>query len=248
MKYDKLNVVHNRIEKLSIDQHLNGISGKIMRIRSFILLFVFSCSRFCLRKVGNLSIENQVFGEVISEGGQSLANAEFDGIFGMGFPSISATDKSSPLDRLYNAGHVKRRMFCFILHHGESLESELQIGGCEFQPTINIPLTSFGYWQFKMLGVSVDNGHSQLYSGCKDGCSAIMDTGTSLITGPSEDIRAINKLLGATRHGLSAQYKIECVTESEIQNYPHITFKMGDGTVTLTAADYILRIDVSAIR
>lgn len=55
----------------------------------------------------------------------------------MGFPSISATDRKSPIDRMFSQGLIKRRVFCFILHHkdgkraadGKLIGGEMQIGG-----------------------------------------------------------------------------------------------------------------------
>lgn len=134
--------------------------------------------------MGNLRIKNQVFGEVIQQKGSTFKSAQFDGIFGMGFPAISVSDKKSPFDRLISEGLIKRRAFCFILHHqdrepmlnGRNIGGEIQIGGCDYQPTVYIPLTKLGYWQFRMSGVFAKRADGRVLRLCQGGCEAILDT------------------------------------------------------------------------
>ena len=57
-----------------------------------------------------------------------------------------------------------------------------------------VPVSKKGYWQFKMDSLKVADDASF----CKGGCQAIADTGTSLISGPTQEIKALNAKIGAT--------------------------------------------------
>ena len=51
-----------------------------------------------------------------------------------------------------------------------------------------------GYWQISMAGAQAGSTGA-----CKDGCQAIVDSGTSLIAGPTKEIELINKAIGAIK-------------------------------------------------
>ena len=53
------------------------------------------------------------------------------------------------------------------------------------------PVTKEGFWQIKIDGIGA--------SFCRDGCQAIVDTGTSLLGGPPDEVRLLLKQLGAFR-------------------------------------------------
>lgn len=204
-------------------------------------------------KIANLNIKRQVFGEVTKETGSTFVNAKFDGIFGMGFPSISVSDKMSPLDRLKRQKVIKNKVFCFNLHHehevldksGQEVGGELQIGGCQYKPTVFIPVTKLGYWQFKLENIAVVKpGVKKPLIACNGGCQAIMDTGTSLITGPASDVIKINKILGAYKNKQTGEYHVHCSKRKNIKSRPTITFEIQKKKFELTARDYILQVNV----
>ncbi|KAL0363204.1 UNVERIFIED_CONTAM: Aspartic proteinase [Sesamum calycinum] len=58
-----------------------------------------------------------------------------------------------------------------------------------------VPVTQKGYWQFDMGDVLIDGKESGY---CSGGCSAIADSGTSLIAGPTTVVAMINHAIGAS--------------------------------------------------
>lgn len=82
---------------------------------------------------------------------------------------------------MFHQGLIKNRVFAFILNKMRETKSggELVIGACPFNSVLWVPLTRYGYWQFKMGTLSFDGSKPKQY--CANGCQAIADTGTSLM-------------------------------------------------------------------
>ncbi|PWA53073.1 aspartic peptidase A1 family, Aspartic peptidase domain protein [Artemisia annua] len=103
------------------------------------------------------------------------------------------------MDNMMKQGLVKDPLFSFWLnrHANEKNGGEIVFGGIdpnhhEGNHTF-VPVTRKGYWQFNFEDVLI-NGKSMGF--CQNGCSAIADSGTSLITGPTSIINEINNAIG----------------------------------------------------
>ncbi|XP_074382502.1 aspartic proteinase A1-like isoform X2 [Apium graveolens] len=97
-------------------------------------------------------------------------------------------------------GLIKEQIFSFWLnrHTGEEEGGEIVFGGVDSKhyegEHTYVPVTQKGYWQFKMGDVLID-GKETGY--CNEGCSAIADSGTSFLAGPTAVITMINHAIGA---------------------------------------------------
>ncbi|XP_045545668.1 cathepsin D [Salmo salar] len=189
--------------------------------------------------IGGLSIEDQVFGEAIKQPGVAFIAAKFDGILGMAYPRISVDGVAPPFDNIMSQKKVEQNVFSFYLNRNPDSEpgGELLLGGTDpkyysgdFQ---YLNVSRQAYWQVHMDGMGVG---SQL-SLCKGGCEAIVDTGTSLITGPTAEVKALQKAIGATPL-IQGEYMVNC---DKIPTMPDITFNLGGQSYSLTAEQYVLK-------
>lgn len=151
-------------------------------------------------QVGDLCVEDQDFIEVTKEGSLAFVIGKFDGIFGLGFKEISVGGLQPVWYNMVEQGLVKEQVFSFWLNRNEADEAggELVFGGVDPNHFIGehsyVPVTKKGYWQFNMGDVLVGN---QSTGFCEGGCAAIVDSGTSLLAGPTTVVTEINYAIGA---------------------------------------------------
>ncbi|KAG8433932.1 hypothetical protein GDO86_012339 [Hymenochirus boettgeri] len=190
--------------------------------------------------IGNAQIANQTFAEAVKQPGIVFLAARFDGILGLGYPDISVDGVVPVFDNIMQQKLVKENVFSFYLNRDPTAEvgGELLLGGTDPEYYTGdfhyLNVTRKAYWQIKADEVRVNN---QLVL-CKGGCQAIVDTGTSLITGPKAEIRALHKAIGAYPL-LSGEYFINC---KKIQSLPTISFVLDGMLYNLTGEQYVLKI------
>ncbi|KAG7239451.1 hypothetical protein INR49_028922 [Caranx melampygus] len=189
--------------------------------------------------IAGLSVPGQQFGEAVKQPGITFAVARFDGVLGMAYPSISVANVLPVFDTAMAAKLLPENIFSFYINRdpAAAVGGELMLGGTDPQYYTGdvhyVNVTRKAYWQIKMDGVAVGN---QLTL-CKAGCQAIVDTGTSLIVGPREEVRALQKVIGALPL-LMGEYFIDC---KKIPSLPVISFNIGGKMFNMTGEDYIMK-------
>ncbi|XP_056278915.1 pepsin A-like [Pseudoliparis swirei] len=193
-------------------------------------------------EVGGITVHNQVFGISRTEA-PFMAHMASDGILGLAFQSIASDNVVPVFDNMVKDGLVSQPLFSvYLSSHGEQ-GSEVVFGGVDsthYTGQISwIPLSSATYWKIKMDSVMI-NGN---VVACGGGCHAIIDTGTSLIGGPTSDIKNMNAWVGASTN----QYGDAIVSCQNIQSMPEVTFSLGGHAFTIPASAYVLNHDNSCM-
>merc|ERR1719453_2630938 len=160
------------------------------------------------------------------ESAEPFQEVPFDGILGMGFNDLSMGKGFNIVDDLNDSGQLPQGQFSvFLVDEGES---EIVFGGYRSEVLASdivwAPVSRQSYWQVKIEDITFDNKPTGL---CGESCQVAVDTGTSMLAGPSDLVDKLNDKLNA---------KEDC---SNFASLPQLGFQIGDKVLNLDAEDYM---------
>eukprot|EP00934_Nitzschia_sp_Nitz4_P002680 Nitzschia sp. Nitz4//scaffold234_size30613//7176//8631//NITZ4_007959-RA/size30613-augustus-gene-0.25-mRNA-1//1//CDS//3329543404//2670//frame0 len=185
----------------------------------------------------DLVIDSQRFAEIQDAGGLGVAYSlgKFDGILGLGFTSISIDGTTTCFENLIRQNKVDQPVFSFYL--GDNGPGELTFGGYDttkFEGELEyVKLDKATYWQIAL--DAIDAGDYHKTSDTK--ITAIVDSGTSLMTGPKAEVAKIAAIAGA-KPNIVGEYTIDCNLVDQI---PDITFTIGGKEYTVPGNKIVIQ-------
>jgi len=188
---------------------------------------------FCKDKVaiGELALDSFTFAHVDDTGRiQGYSSSNFDGILGLGFQSISQGGVPTVMAELVKSGQLDEPIFGFYLPKGAP--GQLVFGGVDPDHIASefnfVDLTSTSYWALSLDGVKLGD-----FLNCSATKTAIVDSGTSLLAGPPQEVHALATLMGATLS--SGMYIVDCAA-----SVPSLSFTLGGKDYVLEKEELIV--------
>lgn len=195
--------------------------------------------------VGGLGLQKYTFAEVtdVTGLGPAFSVGKFDGIAGLAFQTISVDGLPTFFGELVRTGVVTENEFAFYLEPASGIipatTGELFLGGADpshYTGSVTyVPLTSDTYWEVALDDLTVGGKSSSTTK------KAVIDSGTSLLAGPTDEVKAIAKAVGAKPFFLNPnEYTVDC---SAIPSLPEIAFGFGGQQYTLSGTDYVINVE-----
>merc|ERR1711988_707641 len=148
-------------------------------------------------RIGGIKLKKARFGEVGYEHGHAFRKGHFSGIVGLAFPSLAAANMYPLFDQVIDQKVLEKNEFAFYLSNRIDKPSRLMLGDSA-QGSYKGDITAHdvvesNYWTVRMADIMIGNERLNL---CPEiGCRVAMDSGTSLVTGPSQDISTVLRKL-----------------------------------------------------
>jgi len=158
---------------------------------------------------------------------------QFDVILGLGWDNIAQDGIPPVFSKMVSNKLVSQPLFSFSLATQSGMDGELLLGGInkeKYTGELNyVPLSKLGYWQIEMdKPASTSKGSTDKATVTK----AIVDSGTSILVGPTEDLKALMWKVGA----ISVFGRYLTFTWNTFS----VDFSLGGKTYSLTEKDLVL--------
>uniref|UniRef100_A0A667X173 pepsin A n=1 Tax=Myripristis murdjan TaxID=586833 RepID=A0A667X173_9TELE len=188
-------------------------------------------------KISDIYVEHQIFGLSHFEA-PFLEAVPWDGILGLALPGISVEGGTTVINNMWNQGKLPQDLFSIYL--SSSVEgSMLILGGTDplyFSGGINwVPVASI------CCSITI-NGNTVA---CSGSCQAIVDSGTSLIVGPSKDINNINGWVGAYTDQFVTKNDKTAANCVNLNVMPDIVFNINGYSLSLPPSAYVMQSSTS---
>eukprot|EP01057_Protomagalhaensia_wolfi_P002311 Protomagalhaensia_wolfi_Nauph_80__2310@NODE_250_length_3057_cov_227_021537_g186_i0_p1_GENE_NODE_250_length_3057_cov_227_021537_g186_i0NODE_250_length_3057_cov_227_021537_g186_i0_p1_ORF_typecomplete_len569_score117_63Asp/PF00026_23/5_4e91TAXi_N/PF14543_6/6_6e12TAXi_C/PF14541_6/3_4e03TAXi_C/PF14541_6/0_00023PAC3/PF10178_9/0_25_NODE_250_length_3057_cov_227_021537_g186_i013133019 len=193
-------------------------------------------------EIGPIENNDQTFGSISDASGLGMTYilSKFDGIFGLGWPSISVARMKPPIVEFAKKKVIPAAIFAFHLGGKNKEDGELTIGGYHSEdvtgPITWVPLVEEDYWSIKLDAVQI--GHADLLRGTA--LKAIVDSGTSLLAAPKEVTEWLDHMLGAYR--LPWIPNASFISCDRIPTLPSLVFVIDGHNFTLAPEDYTINV------
>nr|XP_028587863.1 LOW QUALITY PROTEIN: gastricsin-like [Podarcis muralis] len=194
---------------------------------------------FDTMRLQNIVVTKQEFGLSENEPGSNFVYAQFDGILGMAYPSLAVGGATTALEGMLQQNLLSQPIFSFYLSSQPSSQygGEVVFGGVDTRLYSGeiywAPVTQELYWQ---IGIEEFSIGGRATGWCSQGCQAIVDTGTSLLTVPQQYMASFAQAVGAQQNQYG-EYAVAC---SNVQNLPTISFNINGVSFPLPPSAYIL--------
>eukprot|EP00933_Yihiella_yeosuensis_P067971 TRINITY_DN7316_c0_g3_i1.p1 TRINITY_DN7316_c0_g3~~TRINITY_DN7316_c0_g3_i1.p1 ORF type:complete len:450 (-),score=90.89 TRINITY_DN7316_c0_g3_i1:387-1736(-) len=177
--------------------------------------------------IGNLCSKMDFVGST-HETAEPFSSFSFDGVLGLALPEMTQGKGFSLMDNLVSDGMLQNPVFSVFLSDSDAEESEITFGNVKRDHMASdmfwVPVSKkSGYWQVHMEDIALNNEQQNL---CED-CEVAVDTGTSMLAGPSKVISKLEARVGV---------KADC---SNFHQLPNLGFVLNGRVLNLEPEDYV---------
>jgi len=168
---------------------------------------------------------------------EPFSDFEFDGVLGLGLESLALDPEFSFMGQMSRLNGFMDSSFGVFVSMDDRVPSEITFGGYDSRRVagelqwMDVHKPELGYWLLRIRNVTIGGEPLEM---CQQGdCTAIADTGTSLLGVPKQAAQHIHWLLA--RNVDEDPGEMDCTSHPG----PDIVFDLGGGfEITLKAEDY----------